>query len=56
MLQPFNYFILVWAILFGYLVFGEVLELYEVIGALIVVTSGVYVGVREYRASRVGIG
>lgn len=50
-LQPFNYFILVWAILFGYLVFGEVLELYEVIGALIVVSSGVYVGLREYQAS-----
>jgi len=52
-LQPFNYFILVWAILFGYWVFDEVLELYEVFGALIVVTSGVYVGLREYQASRV---
>jgi len=51
-LQPFNYFILPWAILFGYWVFGEVLEFYEVIGALIVVSSGVYVGLREYRVSR----
>jgi len=52
-LQPFNYFILVWAILLGYWIFDEVLELYEVFGALIVVSSGVYVGLREYRASRV---
>lgn len=51
-LQPFNYFILVWAIVLGYLVFGEVLALHEVIGASIVVASGVYVGVREYVLSR----
>lgn len=47
-LQPFNYFILVWAIVLGYLVFGEVLALHEVIGACIVVASGLYVGLREY--------
>lgn len=51
-LQPFNYFILVWAILLGYLVFGEVLALHEFIGASIVVASGVYVGIREYLISR----
>jgi len=51
-LQPFNYFILVWAILLGYLVFGEVLQPYEVIGALIVAVSGIYIGVREYQLSR----
>jgi len=51
-LQPFNYFILVWAIVLGYLVFGEVLALHQVIGAGIVVASGLYVGVREYWLSR----
>jgi len=48
-LQPFNYFILVWAIVLGYLVFGEVLGTHEVLGAMIVVASGIYIGVREYR-------
>jgi len=51
-LQPFNYFILVWAIVLGYVVFGEVLALHQVIGASIVVASGLYVGVREYLISR----
>ncbi len=51
-LQPFNYFILVWAIVLGYLIFGEVLALHEVVGAVIVVASGIYVGVREYLISR----
>ena len=51
-LQPFNYFILVWAIVLGYLVFGEVLALHEVLGACIVVASGLYVGLREYFVSR----
>lgn len=51
-LQPFNYFILVWAILLGYFIFGEVLAVHEIIGASIVVASGVYVGVREYFISR----
>lgn len=47
-LQPFNYFILVWAILLGYMVFGEVLALHQVVGAAIVVVSGLYIGFREY--------
>ena len=51
-LQPFNYFILVWAIILGYVVFGEVLELHQVVGAGIVVVSGLYVGVREYLLSK----
>lgn len=51
-LQPFNYFILVWAIVLGYLVFGEVLAMHEVIGAAIVVSSGLYIGLREYFISR----
>ncbi len=53
-LQPFNYFILVWAIAFGYLFFGEVLSVHEVIGATIVVASGLYVGLREYLINRPG--
>lgn len=51
-LQPFNYFILVWAIVLGYIVFGEVLALNQVVGALIVVASGLYIGIREYLLNR----
>ncbi len=48
-LQPFNYFILVWAVLLGYVLFNETLAPHEIVGALIVVGSGVYIGIREYR-------
>ncbi|MBX2836916.1 MAG: DMT family transporter [Gammaproteobacteria bacterium] len=52
-LQPFNYLILVWVSVFGYLFFGEVLDQFEILGACIVVASGIYIGRREYRmASR----
>lgn len=52
-LQPFNYLILVWAILLGYLLFGETLSGIDVIGVAIVVGSGVYIGIREYSMAKV---
>lgn len=51
-LQPFNYFILVWAIVLGFWIFGEVLAFHQILGAGIVVSSGLYVGFREYAMSR----
>ncbi len=51
-LQPFNYLILVWAILLGYLLFGETLSGTDVIGVTIVVGSGVYIGLREYSLAK----
>lgn len=48
-LQPFNYFLLVWAIGVGFVVFGEVLTLRELIGAGIVVGSGLFIAFRERR-------
>lgn len=47
-LQPFNYLILVWAALFGFIFYGELLDGLQVFGACIVVASGVYIGRREY--------
>ena len=51
-LQPFNYFILVWAILVGYSLFDEVLDLPTLAGASLVVGSGIYIARREYRLAR----
>ena len=51
-LQPFNYFVLVWAIILGYLLFGEVLDPVTLVGAAIVVASGVFIARREYRLER----
>lgn len=51
-LQPFNYFVLVWAILIGYVVYGEVLDPVALSGAAVVVGSGVFIARREYRLAR----
>lgn len=51
-LQPFNYFILVWAMIIGYLVYGEVLDAMTMAGAGLVVGSGIYVAHREYVVAR----
>ena len=51
-LQPFNYFVLVWAILIGYVLYGEVLSSTTLLGAAIVVGSGVFIARREYKLMR----
>jgi drug/metabolite transporter (DMT)-like permease len=51
-LQPFNYFILLWAMIIGYSVYGEVLETYKLVGAALVVGSGVYIARREFIVAR----
>jgi drug/metabolite transporter (DMT)-like permease len=49
LLAPFNYTQLVWATAFGYAVFGDLLDGWTLIGALIIVGSGLYVFHRERR-------
>ena len=51
-LQPFNYFVLLWAMVIGYWIYGEVLPTYKLIGAALVVISGVYIARREYIVGR----
>lgn len=46
---PFDYTALVWASLFGWLVFGEVPGAWIYAGAAVIVASGVYIFVRERR-------
>lgn len=48
-LQPFNYFILVWALIIGFLLYDEVLSPTTLVGAGIVVASGVFIARREYK-------
>jgi len=48
-LQPFHYFMLVWATLIAFLVYGEVLSAATLLGAAIVVGSGVFIAWREYK-------
>jgi drug/metabolite transporter (DMT)-like permease len=49
--QPFAYTLVVWAVLLGFLIFGDVPDLLTIVGAAVVVASGLYVWHRERRAA-----
>ncbi len=51
-LSPFNYSAMVWAALFGFLVFSEVPDALTVLGAVIIAASGLYAFFREQRSGR----
>jgi drug/metabolite transporter (DMT)-like permease len=46
-LAPFSYSQLVWATIFGFLVFGEVPDIFTLIGAAVIIGSGLYTAHRE---------
>jgi drug/metabolite transporter (DMT)-like permease len=50
--QPFAYLHLVWASIFGVMIFGEVLELNVGIGAALIVSAGVFTLLRERAKAR----
>ncbi|MBE7183410.1 MAG: DMT family transporter [Methylobacterium mesophilicum] len=54
LLQPFNYTALPWGILFGYLVFGQMIDPIGLLGAVIIVGAGIVVLLRE-RVKRVPV-
>ena len=51
MLSPFIYTQLVWATMFGYLVFGNVPNHWTLAGAVIVIASGLYLLYRERKVT-----
>jgi len=53
-IQPFSYTMLVWAVVIGYLVFGDLPDRWTVTGALVVVGAGCYAAWREHVRSRAG--
>ncbi len=46
-ISPFEYSALIWATLIGYLVWGELPDVYTLAGAVIVISSGLYIIYRE---------
>ncbi len=52
LLAPFMYAQIVWSVLFGFLVFGDLPDAYTWSGAVVVIVSGLYLGWREMRAAR----
>jgi drug/metabolite transporter (DMT)-like permease len=51
-LQPFNYFVLLWAMGISYVIYDEVLAPQTLVGAAIVVASGIFIAHREYSISK----
>ena len=45
--SPFEYSILLWALLIGWIYFDEIPQLNTIIGILIIVSSGIYIFMRE---------
>jgi drug/metabolite transporter (DMT)-like permease len=44
---PYQYTVIVWAAIFGYLVFGDVPKVQTVIGAAIIIAAGLFIFFRE---------
>ena len=44
---PFEYILLVWAIIYGWMIWGEVISLKSWIGITIIVVGGIYIFYRE---------
>ena len=49
LLAPFAYTSLIWATLLGFFVFGEIPDLWTVVGACVIIASGVFIVWREHR-------
>ena len=46
-IQPFHYTLIFWAILFGYILYNDVPDIFTICGVLIIVASGTYVLLRR---------
>ena len=49
---PYQYATIVWAVLFGYLVFGDVPDAYMIAGAAIIIAAGLFIFLREKQLAR----
>ena len=53
MVVPYQYTLILWSVLFGWQIFGEVPDAYTMIGAAIIVAAGLYIFWREQVAVRI---
>src|SRR3954453_11710287 len=49
---PYQYAMILWAVLFGYLVFGDIPSAATIVGAAIIIAAGLYIFIREQRLGR----
>ena len=50
--SPFRYTILIWAIILGYVVFGDIPDTWTLLGSAIVVLMGIYTFYRERKMQK----
>ena len=44
---PYQYTMIIWAVIFGYAVFGDVPSVATMIGAAVIIGAGIYIFLRE---------
>jgi drug/metabolite transporter (DMT)-like permease len=49
---PYQYMLILWSVLLGWQIFGELPDAYTVVGATIIVAAGLYIFWREQVAAR----
>ena len=49
---PYQYSMIVWAVMFGYFVFGDVPQPATIVGAAIIIGAGIYIFLRERELGR----
>jgi drug/metabolite transporter (DMT)-like permease len=49
---PYQYSMILWAVMFGYLVFGDVPQAHTALGAAIIIAAGLYIFLRERELGR----
>jgi drug/metabolite transporter (DMT)-like permease len=54
LLTPFTYLQMIWAVAYGYVIFGQLPDRWSIFGMCIIFASGVYLAVAEQRRMRHG--
>ena len=49
---PYQYSMIIWAVIFGYAVFGDVPSMATIVGAAIIISAGLYIFLRERKLGR----
>ncbi len=49
---PYQYSMIIWAVMFGYAVFGDVPSMATIVGAAIIIGAGLYIFLRERNLGR----
>ena len=45
--QPFHYTLIFWSIIFGFLFYNDIPDLFTILGALIIIVSGIYIFIKK---------